>query len=56
MKIKLNGKPRETVNIRIYLPDKELSGVRFWCNNENLKFHWADSINFVIWDLSVVLI
>jgi hypothetical protein len=34
MKIKLNGKPRETVNLRIYPLNNELSEVRFWCNNE----------------------
>jgi len=39
LKIKLNGKPRENVDIRIYPLDKEISETRFWCNNELIDIY-----------------
>jgi len=32
-------KARETVDIRIYPLDKEVSEARFWCNNELIDTH-----------------
>lgn len=39
LEIKLNEKARETVDIRIYPLDKEVSEARFWCNNELIDIH-----------------
>lgn len=39
LEIKLNEKARETVDIRIYPLDKEVSEARFWCNNELIDTH-----------------
>ena len=37
LEIKLNGKPRDYVNMRIYPLNKEFSEVRFWCNDKLIE-------------------
>lgn len=34
LKLKLNGKPRETAEINIYPIDKEITELRIWCNKQ----------------------
>ena len=34
LKLKLNGKPRETAEINIYPIDKEITELRVWCNKQ----------------------
>ena len=37
LEIKLNGKPRDYVNMRIYPLNAEFSEVRFWCNDNLIE-------------------
>jgi len=37
LEIKLNGRPRDTIDIRIYPLNAQISEARFWCNSPSCK-------------------
>lgn len=49
LKLKLNGKPRETAEINIYPMDKEITEFRIWCNKQLIDVIKAkpDDLNMV---------